>query len=218
MNFYLVVEGKRTEKFVFSHWIPLLNKSLTQVHYPMHLRNNNFYILNAGGHPYYFEIIKRAAKDVADNPQYGQLVISIDAEDDDPVEKANEVLDSVHTVNRKLQPEIVVQNACIESWFLGNRRILRRFPQTNESRDWKAHYDVWENCPEQMPEHSQKELNRAQTAFVYLKAGLRDRNPRLIYSKKRPLVVCDQSYLDRLKDRVSQTAHLTSFQSFIGIF
>ncbi|MCP4978374.1 MAG: hypothetical protein GY931_19685 [Maribacter sp.] len=218
MNYYIVVEGKRTEKIVFSEWIPQLNRSLNQVSLPGELVRNNFMIMTGKGYPNILKIVRNAAQDISAFPHYGQLIVSLDAEDEDPQVVRNIVLTTVHNVNRQLNPEIIVQNSCIESWFLGNQRAFRRFPQSLEAQAWKRFYDVQNHCPEQLPANTEKELNRAQTAFAYLVCGLNDRSAHQRYSKSRPYLVCEPIYLNRLQERADTTGHLPSFQQFVNLF
>lgn len=218
MNFYIVVEGARTEQTVFASWIPHLNRTLTQVSLPGQLIRDNFVILSGHGYPQYLKIVQRAAIDITRNPHYGQLVVSVDAEDDNATDVRNKIIAEVHGVNATLHPAVIVQDACIESWFLGNRRVIRRLPQNLKARNWKAFYDVWANCPEKMPANTVQQLNRAQTAFAYLVDALLDRGTHLHYSKRNPNLVCSTIYLDQLRDRVAATGHLSSFQQFVRAF
>ena len=84
--FYIVVEGKRTEKKVFKQWIPSLRPELTYVSHPSNLVQNSFTIVSGMGYPTYLRVVRDAAQDILNNPGYGQLVVPVDAEDKEPEE------------------------------------------------------------------------------------------------------------------------------------
>ena len=218
MIFYIVVEGKRTEKHVFKRWIPALCPDLRYVDHPKSLVQNSFTIVSGNGYPGYLRIIRDAAIDVRDNPGYGTLLVSVDADDKDADARRQEVLDVIRDAAPGIQPIVIIQNQCIETWALGNRRMVKNFPRDREHQEWKQHYDVWALDPEELPPNLAKGLNRAQSALVYLLAAIRDRNPSLSYSKAKPNVLADPAYLEQLRVRSNDTGHIPSFKEFCDVF
>jgi hypothetical protein len=47
---------------------------------------------------------------------------------------------------------------------------------------------------------------------------LKDRSPRLSYSKRRPGALYPKSYFDQVKERLDTTGHIVSFGSFFEAF
>jgi len=203
---------------VFKRWIPALRPDLAYVEHPTLLVPNSFTIISGLGYPAYLRIVRDAAIDVRDHPGYGTLVVSVDAEEVDPMVRRNEVLNVIRGVAPALQPIVIVQNQCIETWALGNRRMVRRFPVNPDHRRWKLHHDVWNLDPEDMPAQPEIGLNRAQSALAYLIAAIRDRNPTLSYSKSNPSILSDPAYLEQLRRRSIDTGHLHSFTDFCDAF
>lgn len=218
VTFYIVVEGKRTEKRVFRQWIPALRPELRYVGHPSELGPNSFTIVSGNGYPSYLRVVRDAAVDVQRNPQFGTLMVSIDSEEVSPRERRDEVFAVIRDAAPTLRPIVIVQDQCIETWALGNRRMVRRFPVDRAHRQWKAHYDVWELDPEGMPAHRAMNLNRAQSALAYFRAAIKDRNASLSYSKSNPAVLSDPAYLQHLMDRSRSTGHMASFVEFCDVF
>lgn len=109
---------------------------------------------------------------------------------------------------------VVVQNRSIETWFLGNRRILARGPQSSKLAQYIQFYDVSVDDPEQMGTFKGFSTH-AQFHSAYLREVFREK--RISYTKQRPGHVADESYLQQLLKRVSdEPQHLQSFQSFIS--
>jgi len=218
MNFYIVVEGARTETTIFSDWVPRLNPELIEVDHPSQLSANNFVIFSGHGYPNYFNVIRNAAIDIAANPLMGTLAVSVDAEDDLLAEKRAAINEIIDEVDPAIARKIIIQNACIESWLLGNRRQVRPFPTSAQAKYWRAFYDVREYCPELMPADLEGGRNRAATALAYLRSAIRERNPTSSYSKRRPHIVCNSAYLDQLITRRNETDHLETFGDFVRCF
>ena len=51
-------------------------------------------------------------------------------------------MNAAHAVIGDFQMHVFIQKVCIETWFLGNRRVIKQNPQSIEYRDFLAYYDV----------------------------------------------------------------------------
>ena len=113
--------------------------------------------------------------------------------------------------NTKLLP--IIQNKCIETWFLGNRKIYSKQPQSSPLIEYTRHYDVSVNCPELMDNYPRFNTH-AQFHEAYLKELFKAKN--ISYSKNNPGHVAESHYLQRLLERTQgEVGHLPSFQTFI---
>ena len=108
---------------------------------------------------------------------------------------------------------IIIQNRCLETWLLGNRKIFNsKQPLQGLLADYVQHYDVYENDPELMGRFNCR--NHADFHFAYLKSIFKAKG--LSYSKKFPGEAQEQYYLNQLKKRIDKTEHLKTFQKFIN--
>ena len=109
-----------------------------------------------------------------------------------------------------------MHNKCIETWFLGNRKIYKRNPQGEKFRAYSAHYNVEIDDPELMeklPEFS----TSAHFHEAYLREMLKEHNIR--YRKSRPKEVLKKYYLDEITKRISDNPdHLNSFSKCLRLF
>ncbi len=70
---------------------------------------------------------------------------------------------------------IIMQNRCIETWFLGNRKIYSRQPQSSPLLDYSCHYNISINCPELMANYPTFNTH-AQFHEAYLRELFRAKN------------------------------------------
>jgi len=218
MNYYIVVEGKSGESKVYPKWIHELNPELTQVYSPAEILHNNFLLVSGNGYPQYFRIVDGAVEDCNAYPSIDFLVIAVDAEDMSREEKIEEIQNHLGTRIEPHRVKIIVQHPCLETWALGNRIVCRRNPQDKELRSYLRFYDVRERDPEELPSLEEKNLNRCQFAFVYLKRMLFDRYPKLTYTKSNPVVIEHERYFAQIKRRLNETDHICSFEVFVDTF
>lgn len=226
MNLYFLVEGRRTEKKVYARWLAHTFPALLQVHSFARVEENHYLIVSGGGQPMVFEEIGAALETICTRPVIDHLFICMDTEDDEYDAKLAE-LDAevahashatrVHTYAPRLHIHAIVQSCCIETWFLGNARMMRPAPSSSELARYKAFYDVRTRDPEGMGSMNPP-MPRAVFHGRYLKAMLRERNPGLRYSKQHPGVVMERDYLDALRERCRNTGHLRSLQRLFGIW
>jgi len=217
MNIYVVVEG-RTEKPVYKSWIPLINPHLAYVNDIYDIQRNNFSIISGGGYPNYYAVIENAIQDVNDVGNIDRLVISVDSEENSREDKLEEVDSFLQDLQCVAPIIILIQHFCIETWALGNRRIIRRNPQNLILRRYRGIFNVLVNDPELLPPLPSENLNRSKLAFKYLKLILNERFPSITYTKRRPYPLCHSTYFSEVRSRYYDTHHIVSFSDFLDAF
>ncbi len=218
MRIYVLVEGKRTETKVYPSWFTHLLPELSRMRFPDEDTNNSYFLISGQGYPSVInELIPASVADVNKNGNYNYLMVSLDADEVSPKDRVNEInefLVEQKLYLKKAELIIVVQHKCIETWFLGNRRIISSAPTSQTLRNYIDFYDVGENDPEMMSKYKDFSTH-AQFHFNYLQEIFREKN--ISYSKANPGHVRDVSYLEQLVERIKQKPmHLTSLQVFIN--
>lgn len=216
MNIYFLVEGKRTERKVYPKWLSFLLPELIKVESYDGVSNNNYYLFSGEGYPSILEHLKNSVDDINNLGKYDYLVVCLDSDDDTIEVRIQEVQDylsnnAIKLNNTKL--EIIVQNRCFETWFLGNRRIFKDNPQSTCLCSYIQHYNVKNLDPELMVKPSNFDQSTSIFHSSYLKEILSERN--ISYSKKNPKGVTEKYFLDELIKRSQDTKHISSFQYFI---
>jgi hypothetical protein len=219
MNLYVVVEGK-SEKLVYSEWIPHINPLLIEVQHVADVTNNSFVIVQGGGMPQYFDVIEAAIADINDLRNIDRLVVCVDSEDMTRQEKFDEVSSFIQSFTCHSRVHVVIQHFCFESWALANNRAMPSTVRSLTLKRFKAHFDVTKRDPELLLPLPDSELNRAQTAHSYLRAMLNAKWPHIsAYVKGRDAgPVAHDSYLRNLRLRRTNTGHIPSFDNLIAAF
>ncbi|MFB2923469.1 MULTISPECIES: DUF4926 domain-containing protein [Aerosakkonema] len=153
MNLYFLVEGNSTEKKVYPAWLAHILPELQRVQNYNEVVKNNYYLFSGGGYPSIYDHITNAIEDILSIGKYDYFVVCLDAEErtvSDSKQEIYELLQSKNIDMGSTQLVIIIQNRCIETWFLGNRKIYSRNPQTSPLLDYTSFYDVSVNCPELM--------------------------------------------------------------------
>lgn len=219
MNIYIVIEGEKAMKKLYKTWISYVNPQLSYIDYPTDFQSNNYYILAGYGQPGYWGRVENAVRDVNKNKAIDRLVLSIDSEDKTYDEKLLEVQERVKKMECRVDVKYIIQHFCIETWLLGNAQIFRKHPLDDELLNYLAHFDVRGNDPELLPVYPPNSWNRAQFAFRYLKAGLRDiYSGRKYYTKSNPGVACEEGYFYQVRSRYQTNKHIQSFGGFLTAF
>ncbi len=217
MNIYFLVEGRRTEKKVYPKWLSHLLPELNEVNDPFEISKNSYYIFSGNGFPSLLDNhLVNAISDVNQIAMFDFFVICLDSDDDLVSYRKQTILDFIakHMLTFKHQTQfvIIVQDKCIESWFLGNRKVYSQQPQSAKLRKYNDFYNVKAMNPELMT--SMPEFNTsAQFHEEYLMEMLLERNIR--YSKKNPIEVVEPHFLKELIKRNKETNHLLSFKDFL---
>lgn len=218
MNIYFLVEGKRTERKVYPKWLSILVPQLTAVKDPHKVTLNNYYLFSGNGFPSLLNNhLTNSISDVNSIGKFDYFAICLDSDEKSVEERKQEVIDFMTkkeiVLDENIKFVLIVQNKCIETWFLGNTKIFKRNPQSFELREYISFYDVSKQDPEDMTNYGSFETT-AQFHEDYLKELLSERN--IQYTKNNPRGVTEQVYLDQLINRVSKTRHISSFATFLA--
>tara|TARA_R110001632_G_scaffold96631_1_gene202999 strand:+ start:718 stop:1401 length:684 start_codon:yes stop_codon:yes gene_type:complete len=216
MNLYIIVEGRRTEKKVYPAWLTHLIPDLTPVNWAYQVSSKNYYLFNGNGFPALLHNhLKKSIEEVNELNNFNYLVLILDVDEstyEGRIEEVKEFIkDNNIVLNKTTELVIIPQNRCIESWFLGNKKIFKSNPQSHELLKYVQFYNVRDNDPESMgilPKFN----THSQFHAEYCTEFLRERNIR--YSKNRPNGVIDKHYLENLIERSTESGHLKSFKIF----
>lgn len=216
MNIYVVVEGEIGEKLVYQEWISVVNPQLSYVSRIGEIQKNNFSILAGLGYPQYFKVIENAIQDVKNHGNIDRLVVAVDAEEMTFEEKYDEVRLFLDNLNPSVPVSIIVQNFCLETWALGNIKVVKKSPKSIKLREYKNLYNVRELDPEGLPRYDN--LSRIRFAELYLRVALNERYRNLTYKKGKPDALMHPKYFQEIKNRFESTNHIKSFKGFLEAF
>jgi hypothetical protein len=209
--------GGGPEAKIYRAWLSHLIPELRRMARYDELIPDSYFLFSAEGYPsIILEHIPNSIEDINRIGGYDYFIVALDADQStvqDRIDEINESLSDkqIHLIGTELR--IVVQNRYIETWLLGNRRIVRRNPTSLALQEYLGHYDVRLENPELMPEHADFNTH-AQFHARYLKEVFRERN--IHYSKKQPGHALDRRYLEELISRVNdEPSHLGSLKVFL---
>lgn len=216
MNLYVLVEGEQTEMQVYRYWIEHL-LGFQRVEAPQEAIDRHYYLVCGFGYPRILdEVLPDAIATINDNPNtFNHLVVCLDSEETSVEERLQEAADAIAVQPLRLESSCaittIVQHRCIETWFLGNRAVYPRHPNTSDGIEFTRYYNVYQNDPEEMGKHTFR--THAHFHKRYLTAMLLEKN--LHYQKNRPFVVCQADYIEQLQKRVVEPeTHLQSLKKF----
>ena len=216
MNLYFVLEGEKTEPKVYPNWIQTILPHFEQVDFASEASKNNFYLFSAGGIPSIYRHVANAIKDINDGLNYQKLIVCLDGEDIGISARIAELKRAIQKYDVALktpcQLHIIVQEVCIETWFMGNRDIVARNAQDPWLQSQLNTYNIRLKDPEKLESLDARYNTKAQFHFAYLRAVLQEKNLR--YSKSNPRIMAKSSYLEALINRINATDHLKSFKVF----
>lgn len=221
MNFYIVVEGDKTEMSVYPAWLSILAPNYTCIEDASKVGENNYYLFSGGGMPSIFKHVKNAVLDInainsQGGPRYDYLLVCLDTEEESREYIMNCINDELQSSGTSLQDaELVVfeQKICMETWFLGNQHVFKDNPQNPEYLDFIHYYNVGRDNPEEMGNINENRFTTtAKFHLRYLKRMLEERN--MTYSKNNTETIQQQSYLQQLIRRYEETGHLSTFGSW----
>lgn len=216
MNIYFLVEGNSTERKISPKWLSYLIPELKRVKYPDQVTQNNYYLISGEGYPaLLYDPLDNAVDKIQEIKKYNYLVICVDAEEETVDEKVKYIHETIQQRNinlGKTELIIIIQNRCMETWLLGNRKIFSRQPQTEPLLSYISYYDVSQNDPELMGDNGMR--NHADFHYEYLREIFQAKNRS--YSKKNPSDGRERYYLEALQKRTEDNpTHLQTFQTFI---
>ena len=128
MNFYIIVEGEKTEMSVYPAWLSLLAPDYTRIENFDDLNENNYYLFCGGGIPSIYTHVTNAVLDIneinsKEGPHYDYLLVCLDTEDENRDYIMQQIENQLKSKGVSLQnAELLVfeQKICMETWFLGN--------------------------------------------------------------------------------------------------
>lgn len=187
MNLYILVDAKETERQVYKKWLEYLLPELKEVTGFNEITQHNYFLRHARHiAPSFRNRLKASILEINEANHYNYFVVCLDAEERTVEETITGVNDILEELNQKekiyllqdVKLEIIVQNKCIETWFLGNPKIITRNPHNKVLVEYIRYYDVSINDPEKMPLPRKSRFNTtAQFHFDYL---------RLLFAEKKP--------------------------------
>lgn len=215
MNLYFLLEGERTEKKVYESWIRIAFPGLRLIERIEDVTEDCFRLLSGGGFPQILDRISEAVAEIAlAKGRFDHFFICLDADGLGAAARKQAAVAHLQGLPLTVPATVIVQDCCIESWFLGNRAFVPARPQDPELSGFRAFYDVRTEDPERMPAMPPADAAQPQQFhFRYLKACFRER--KLSYNKSRPVEVGERHYLDQLVKRVDDTGHLASFGELV---
>jgi hypothetical protein len=216
MNLYVIVEGEGTEIKLYPAWFDLLVPKLKRIDHYKKANHNNYYLFCGGGIPQIYKHTSNAIQDINQIGQYDYLVVCVDSEDLLPGGRTQKLSTYLSEERVKLNPACVLivieQHSCVETWFLGNRKIFKRNPSGELFQTYSEFYSVFENDPELMPNFGTFK-KKAHFHEAYLREMLKEHD--IAYRKSAPNEVLKPYYLEELKRRINETPdHLISLQFF----
>lgn len=218
MNLYFILEGEKTEVLLYPKWINYVLPNYSQVDFENKATENCYYIFSGGGIPSIYNHTVNAIKNINENPIYDKLIICLDGEEigvDSRIQEIqNHINDSGEKLTEKCKIHFVIQNICIETWFLGNRKIVKKVPEGLKLREFIKHYDITAEDPETM-DKMDLYRNKAHFHYSYFRELLKEHN--LIYRKSKPTVVMEKAYFQQLERRIDETEHLPSFKQLVDL-
>jgi hypothetical protein len=227
MKFYLLLEGRRTEKILYKSWLGHCFPQFTRVEQPQDLTANTFFLAASKGYPFYLQQIPAVLEDCARNSA-DHLFICVDAEERSYEEKRQELTQHLQEAAEGLRQQgleyrgathLIVANCCIESWLLGNRELTTRESSSQKLSDYRRFYDVSKEDPERM-ESPSGFSTRARFHLEYLREIFRHCGKA--YTKTSPGMAREADYLAALRNRCQDGScnppHLASFRHLWDIW
>jgi hypothetical protein len=218
MNLYFILEGEKTEVLLYPKWINHVLPNYKQVFLEKDVVENNYYIFSGGGIPSIYNHTVNAIKNINDNPVFDRLIVCLDGEEigiDERIKEIKNYIENTKVIlNSNCKLDFVIQNVCIETWFLGNRKILKKNPESKLLKEFKNFYDVSIQDPENM-NFINGYRNKAHFHFVYFKEILKEH--KLVYKKSQPKVVLEKTFFEQLEIRINETNHIPTFNFFVSL-
>jgi hypothetical protein len=219
MNIYFLVEGKRTEMKVYPKWLSYLVPELQRSTTFNAVVKNNYFIFSGNGFPSLLDNhLRNSIIDINNAGNYDYFVICLDADEQSITDCKQEILDFMEQENISLNPqtkfETIVQNKCLETWFLANPKIFKTNPSSDFVRECVEFYNVKKEDPELMGKLFDFGGSTSIFHYEYFKELLLEK-AKVHYSKNNPKEVVEEYFLKQLIERNQKTNHIQSFQYFI---
>ncbi len=227
MNLYFLVEGE-TERKVYEKWVQYEFPNLRLAERIKDIQSNAYYIVSGGGIPAIVDHIEDAFREIKHYGVFDHFFICLDSEKLPYAARFQKIADKILEIEEKIdknpsfKTHIIVQHCCIETWFLGHKKMLRKNPSNQELIKCKKFYDVSLYDPELM-ECPSGYLTKASFHLKYFQEMLKEhnrdnKNKQMVYTKTNPFIVIkDEHYLNALKKRC-ETTHLSSLRFLFDIW
>lgn len=221
MNFYIIVEGDKTEMSVYPAWISLLAPDYTRIENAWDVNENNYYLFSGGGIPSIYTHVKNAVLDINSinserESRYDYLLVCLDTEKESRdyiLKQIDDELQSSGVVLRNAELLVFEHKVCMETWFLGNLVVFKDNPQNPDYLEYIKYYNVGTFNPEEMGNIDENRFaTTAKFHLRYLKRMMEERN--MTYSKNNTLEVQQNAYLQQLIKRYKDTGHIATFGSW----
>lgn len=221
MNLYIVVEGKATEPIVYTAWLQILAPQMIKIENAWDVAENNYYLFSSQGIPSIYKHVANAVVDInsinaSGKGKFDFLLVCLDTEEESREYIEEQIANAIKENGEDLKDTkllVFEQKVCMESWFLGNRRVFKTNAQDEVLLSYISEYNVHDLNPEEMDNlRPEKFSTKAKFHQDYLKKIFRERNMR--YSKSKPDAVCQESYLEQLISRYIETNDIKSFGSW----
>lgn len=224
MNLAFLVEGV-TELKLYPKWINHFSMTpLTECTTGYSdVIDNQFTIFNVNGIGKMVTGIPAAINAIIANPVFTYLVIIVDADDNNITNSLafiQNIIASAPSLPPNCQIKIIVQQVCIETWFVGHTDyyLAAKSCKNKGIQDFMLQYDVENNDPELMHNllstkiHS---ISAYHATFLYFMLKGADKSWK--YKKSTVDILIDIPYLQRLEQRLIETpTHLQSFSNMIS--
>jgi 5'(3')-deoxyribonucleotidase len=219
MNFYVLVEGAYDESRVYAEWLKQAFPFMSQVKDYQEVARDQFVVVAGGGQPRVTQLIVNSMQEIVKHGNFDRFFVCLDAENlsyEERFRRTRFAVDEAMNATRvrelipHFREHIIIQNVCIETWFLGNVPVVNAVSNHEAVKPLKDHYDVTSLDPEKMP-HDPKFKVRAQFHKHYLKQVLHANR------RKFPGIAKDPEYNRALRNRCAETNHLRSLQRFFDV-
>lgn len=229
MNIYFLVEGFTESGFYPKFLDYYFEGSLVKVDQYDLAISNNYFLIGNGGYPFIYTgptieqrgsaSLKNAILDINSNPVYNYLVLCLDADELTVNEREIELEEYLADfrkegiiLNSHCEIKLVVQNRCIETWFLGNKNIFKRNPTEEPLISFVRYYNVKDNDPELMGNYNST-FTYQDFHHQYLRHLFMER--RLSYKKGLLNVVGTEKFINSLFKRVNEKKnHISTLRNF----
>jgi hypothetical protein len=216
MALYFLVEGRQTEARILPEWFTLLLPHHSRTFDPTKAADNEYFLISGNGMPQLVTHgIPNSLADISANPKFNYFIIVVDADDVSVADRDAEIRTKLAScsVPPGTNIHLVIQNICVETWLLGNRKIYRDNPVSAELRRYRKKYDTKEKCPEGLSLLIE-ESTLAQFHLKVLKLLFVEKN--IWYSKVNPGPAKDIAFLQMLIRRLAtHSKQLPSFAAFL---
>ncbi len=221
MNLYIIVEGKETEPIVYTAWLKILAPRMAKVENAWDVVENNYYLFSSQGIPSIYKHVANAIVDInninaGNKGKYDYLLVCLDTEEETREYIEEQISKAVKENGEELkdvQLLVFEQKVCMETWFLGNRKVFKANAQDEVLLSYISEYNVRDLNPEDMNNlRPENYSTKAKFHQDYLKRMFRERNMR--YSKSKPDEVCKKQFLEQLISRYHDTNDIKTFGSW----